>query len=188
MFRRTLFKSVLSGLVLQFLPRWARAGSTPMQESSSPSLNDLALVVLPTSLGPARISEITANFEKWIAGYPVGADAGYGYGFPSPKVIGASPSIHYAEQIRQIGTVAVAKGTPFAQLDDEGKRTVIRSVLADVRAGSVPQRPNGLHVVTDLMSYFYNSSDGTDFCYNAAIRRTDCRGLASSGNRPASLS
>lgn len=188
MFRRTLFKSILSGLALQFVPRWARAESTPKQESSSPSLYDLALVVLPTSLGPARISEIAANFEKWIAGYPSGADAGNSYGSSNLRVLGPNPSSHYAEQIVQIGTIASAKGAPFAQLNDEEKRAVIRTVLAEVGASSIPQHPNGLHVITDLMSYFYNSSDGTDFCYNAAIRRADCRGLASSGSRPASLS
>jgi hypothetical protein len=37
------------------------------------------------------------------------------------------------------------------------------------------------------MSFFYTSSAGEDFLYNAAIRREDCRGLANSGKRPAPL-
>jgi hypothetical protein len=55
-------------------------------------------------------------------------------------------------------------------------------------ATAIPRRPNGKHVAADLMAYFYNSSDGIDFCYNAAINIKDCRGLESSIKRPAPLS
>lgn len=188
MFRRTFFKSVFSSLALQFFPAWAQSGSVRALATDALSLNDLALIVLPASLGAARIAEITAAFQRWIAGYHAGADAGYTYGNSRLRVLGPNPSRNYAEQIAQIETVAMGRGAHFTELDAEGKRAVIRSVLAAANANTVPSHPNGAHVLTDLMSYFYTSSDGMDFCYNAAIRRADCRGLASSGNRPAPLS
>jgi hypothetical protein len=188
MLRRTFFKSIGSNLALVLLPKWARAQSATSLETGGASLNDVALVVLPDSLGPKRISEITKEFQKWSLDYHAGADAGYGYGYPVPKVLGPDPSIHYPENLKELDSAALARGGRFATLSSYDKRAIVQSELVRAGVKSIPGRPDGRHVATDLMSYFYNSSDGIDFCYNAAIRRSDCRGLASSGERPAALS
>ncbi len=193
MLRRTFFKSVGSSLALILLPKWVRAqlGVAPSIQDGPiqhASIQDVALVVLPESLGPKRISEVAAAFEKWILDYHAGADAGYGYGYTRPRVLGPNPSMHYQDQLKQLDAAAAAKGGGFAGLSTQDNRAIVESALAEAGVVSISNRPDGKHVATDLMSYFYSSSDGIDFCYNAAIRQADCRGLASSGKRPASLS
>jgi hypothetical protein len=186
--RRTFFKSIGSNLALILLPKWGRAQLVTAAANQNVSLQDVAVVVLPESLGSKRIGEVTVAFEKWIHDYRAGADAGYGYGYPRPTVTGPNPSLHYSEQLKELDAAASAKGSRFAALSNQDKRAIIQSALLAAGSTSIPHRPNGKHVASDLMSYFYGSSDGIDFCYNAAIRQSDCRGLASSVNRPASLS
>jgi hypothetical protein len=186
--RRTFFKSIGSSWALILLPKWARAQLAGAAANQDVSLQDVAMVVLPESLGPKRISETTIAFQQWIQGYQEGADAGYGYGHPHPTVTGPNPSLHYSDQLKQLDAAASAKGGRFAALSNQDKRAIIEAALLQAGATSIPHRPNGKHVATDLMSYFYSSSDGIDFCYDAAIRIKDCRGLASSVKRPAPLS
>jgi hypothetical protein len=62
-----------------------------------------------------------------------------------------------------------------------------RFSLEGAKVERIPSRPNGQHVASDMLAYFYNSSAGEDFLYGAAIRRDDCRGLSDSGKRPAAL-
>ena len=187
MIRRKFFKTLGSNLALLLLPRWARS-RTASAESRAVTLNEVAVVVLPVSLGAKRINEITVQFEKWIAEYSAGADAGSGYGITHPRVLGPNPSASYDAQLKRLGVAGAAKGSGFAALSDADRRTVVQAALVAASVNAIPARPNGGHVATDIMSFFYASSDGMDFCYNAAIRQSDCRGLASSGKRPATLS
>jgi hypothetical protein len=184
--RRKFFKSLGSNLALSLLPKWGRAQLATADQGVS--LKDIAVVVLPESLGSERIGEVRVAFERWLRDYKAGADAGYGYGFTKPTVTGPNPSLHYPEQLKQLDTAASAKGGRFKMLSLQDKRAIIRAALLAAGATSIPLRPNGKHVASDLMSYFYSSSDGIDFCYSAAIRISDCRGLASSAKRPAPLS
>jgi hypothetical protein len=93
------------------------------------------------------------------------------------------------EQLEQLDKDARGKrGVPFAKLDLAGKREIVQAALASANVDALPRRPNGQHVAADLLGFFcFISSDGHDFLYNAAIKRDDCRGLASSGQRPAPL-
>ena len=148
----------------------------------------LAEVVLPSSPGAAHPEDMAAQFEEWVRNYPAGADAGYGYGVTRPRVLGPNPSAHYADDLRQLELAARAKGSSFAALNAADKRSLVRSALATAGVTTIPSHPSGQHVASDLMSYFYSSSDGEDLCYDAAIRRKYCRGLAGSDQRPARLS
>jgi hypothetical protein len=186
--RRTFFKSIGSNLALLLVPKWWRPALAATPASQSPSLQDLAMVVLPESLGPKRIAEITVAFETWISQYPAGADGGYGYGNPKPTVLGPNPSPHYGDQLKQLDASAAGGSGGFSSAGMQAKRAIVQAALTQAGVTSIPPRPNGQHVATDLMSYFYSSSDGKDFCYGVAIRESDCRGLASSGQRPPSLS
>jgi hypothetical protein len=186
--RRTFFKSIGSNLALMLVPRWWRPVLAAAPTAQTVSLQDLAMVVLPQSLGAKRIADITAAFEVWVNQYPAGADAGYGYGNPKPTVLGPNPSLHYSDQLKQLETSAAAANGSFDSAGIQARKVIVQAALAQAGVTSIPARPNGKHVATDLMSYFYSSSDGKDFCYNAAIRESDCRGLDSSGVRPAALS
>ena len=185
--RRNFFQWFLATVIPFVAPRWARAQNTGLSAEHTPVLRELAGVVLPASLGKSRTDEITSKFIQWIREYKAGAEMSSGYGFPRTQTLPANPSTRYAEQLRQIETAAAAKGEPFAKLDAAAKRAVVEAALEEAKIDRIPPRPNGKHVAADLMSYFYNSAEGEDFLYNAAIKRDDCRGLSNSGERPAPL-
>jgi hypothetical protein len=184
--RRTFFKSVVTNLAFVFLPKWARSQVVATEQPIS--YLDIAVVVLPESLGPKGISESAAAFEAWLGDYKAGVDAGSGYGNTRLTVTGPNPSLRYPDQLRELVAAAAAKGGRFASLSLPDRRSILQEALLAAGATSIPHRPNGRHVVADLMAHFYSSSNGIDFCYNAAIRIADCRGLASSAERPAPLS
>jgi hypothetical protein len=103
------------------------------------------------------------------------------------QVLGANPSTSYPSQLKQLETAAAAKGGSFAALPVDAKRAIVADALQQARIDKIPPRPNGKHIASDMLSFFYNSADGQDFLCNAAIRRDDCRGLESSAERPRSL-
>ena len=168
--RRGFFQRTFSALLAL---TGLKAQSTPSQ------FRDLAGVVLPTSLGRARKDKIADDFASWLRDYKPGAEIASGYGNPRTQVIGANPETHYAEQLNQLG---------LGKLDAAQKRAAVEKALADAKMDRIPQRPNGRHVASDLLAFFYNSADGEDFLYGVAIRRDDCRGLANSAKRPEKVS
>lgn len=186
--RRTFFRWISSGFAAFLLPRRVRAQATGLTEADLPMLNEVATVALPTSLGRAHAIEIAGQFRDWIRHYPAGADASYGYGHTHPRVLGPNPSANYAAQLRQLNTAARRKGGDFGKLSDSEKRELLDVALTSAGVSTLPPQPTGQYIATDLMSFFYNSSPGEDFLYNAAIQREDCRGLTNSGKRPAALS
>ena len=173
--RRSFFNRIFLGVAALVAPRWARAQSLPTEAQ----MRDLAGVVLPSTLGPPRISRVTADFLAWLRDYKPGAPMASGYGFPRTQVLGPHPAAHHAEQFEQLG---------LAGKDAAGKRSAVEIALQQARIERVPPRPNGQHVAADLMAFFYGSSEGEDFLYGVAIKRDDCRGLGNSGQRPPAVS
>jgi len=173
--RRSFFKRMFLGVAALVAPRWVRAQMLPPEAQ----MRELASVVLPASLGQTRIDKVTADFLAWLRDYKAGAPMPSGYGFPRTQVVGPFPATHYAEQFEQLG---------LSGLDAARKRAAVEKALQQTKVDRVPQRPNGQHVASDLMAFFYGSSDGEDFLYGVAIKRDDCRGLENSGRRPAALS
>lgn len=165
--RRPFIRRIFAAAAALFISRRARA-----QQMEAP-MRELASLVLPASLG-ARTDKIASDFLHWILGYKPGAEMSSGYGSPRTQVVGPNPSALYAAQLKAIGSPMV--------------REAIEKAIADAKLDRIPQRPNGKHVAADLIAFFFNSADGEDFLYGAAIKRDDCRGLASSGQRPARLS
>jgi len=168
--RRGFFKRTFSGL-LALVGLEAQPGTD--------ELRDLASVVLPASLGRARIDKIADDFASWLSDYKPGAEIASGYGNPRTQVTGVDPGTHYAEQLAQLN---------LSKLDAAQKREAVKKALADAKIDRIPQRPNGRHVASDLLAFFYNSAAGEDFLYGVAIQRDDCRGLANSASRPAKVS
>ena len=166
--RRSFFHKMLAAAAALVAPRWARA-----QQLDS-RLRELASVVLPASLGHAHIDQVAADFVVWIRDYRADAEIASGYGHPRTQVTPPNPSAHYGEQL-------AALGLPIT-------REAVERAIADAKIDRIPQRPNGRHVATDLLAFFFNSSTGEDFLYNAKIRRDDCRGLGNSAKRPEKFS
>lgn len=166
--RRSFFQRGLSGILAFFASRRARAQAADLER-----FQELGSVVLPSSLGRKKTDKIAGDFVQWFRDYKPGAEISSGYGHPATHVIGPNPSANYAEQLR-------ALGSPIT-------RDAVEKALENAKIDRLPQRPNGKHVAADLIAYFYGSSEGEDFLYNAAIKRYECRGLDTSGKRPASL-
>ena len=183
--RRTFFKWTLSSSVPFVAPRWAPAQTRPFTTDGDATLRELAAVVLPSSLGRKGSDEIADRFAEWLRGYKAGAEMSTGYGFPRKQAVPENPSARYADQLEDLERRARAIGSPFASLDMTAKRRLVEAALAGAGADRIPARPDGKHVATDIMSFYFHSADGEDVLYAAAIRRDDCRGLPSSGARPA---
>ena len=166
--RRSFFQRMLAAAAALFAPRWSRA------QRLDSGLRELANLVLPASLGEARIKRVAEDFLVWIRDYRAGAEIASGYGHPRTQVTPRNPSAHYAEQL-------TALGSPMT-------RAAVEQAISETRIDRIPQRPNGRHVATDLLAFFFNSSIGEDFLYNAKIRRDDCRGLDTSAGRPEKFS
>ncbi len=134
------------------------------------AMGELAAVVLPESLGRKRTDKAAADFLKWIAEYKEGVNIAAGYGHPRTQTVPPNPSKNYAAQLGAFNG-AITKESVAAALDK-------------AKIDRIPNRPNGRHVATDLIAYFYSSPDGEDFLYGVEIKRGDCRALSTSGQRP----
>jgi hypothetical protein len=166
--RRSFFQRGFSGIFGFLASRKARAQGVDRE-----SLHQLAFIVLPSSLGRAGTDKIADDFVRWFGDYKPGAEISSGYGHPRTQVIGSNPSTSYAGQLR-------ALGSPIT-------RESVEKALENAKVDRIPPRPNGKHIAADMLAYFYGSSEGEDFVYNAAIKRNECRGLDTSSKRPASL-
>lgn len=171
--RRGFFKRTLSAVAAFIGGRGAQAQSAPVEE-----FHDLASVVLPASLGRSRTDKVADDFIGRFRSYKAGAEIGSGYGFPRTQVTGPDPSTHYDQQLRELD---------LSRLDPAARRAVVEKALETAKIDRIPPRPNGKHVASDLLAYFYGSANGEDFLYGVAIKRDDCRGLADSGKRPAKV-
>ena len=172
--RRTLLR------LLPFPPLrgWGQDASFPGKHEST--LHELAGVVLPSELGRDGINRVVEQFERWVREYRAGADMEHGYGFTRVRSKPASPAATYVAQLEALREV-------LAGDDPAGKRKAIEVVLERANIRDLPASPDGKHVVSDVMSFYFRGSDANDLCYRAAIRRESCRGLDGSDKPPPPL-
>jgi len=189
MLRRTFFKWIGSAALPFALPEWVRAQAGLFTDQRKTTLAALAGAVLPGSLGARGIESASRQFTQWVDGYKAGTEMSAGYGITRLQVVPADPSSQYGAQLDQLESAARAKGAAsFSTLDVAARRAIVQSAIEAANVDGIPRRPNGKHVAADLMGFFFFiSSDGHDFLHNAAIQRDKCRGLASSGDRPAAV-
>ena len=191
--RRTFFQWTFLSWVIHFVyPRWGWAdpAAVPAAQTTTDSrvLRSVAGVVLPSALSAEEIDAATQRFITWAREYKAGAEMSAGYGVTQLQVVAPDPSTRYPEQLAALEQSARVRGASFAELDLVGRRALVEAALADAAVDALPRRPDGRHVAADLMSHFYFvSSEGQDWLYNASIRRGTCRGLSSSGARPTPL-
>jgi len=171
--RRNFFK-----VVALIAPKLARAQAAKTIDPAT--MRELAAVALPESLGRKRTDKIADDFVQWVRDYKEGVNMASGYGHPRTQIVPANPSKLYPEQLQVLQAA-------FANADIVAKRAAVERALGEAGVDRLPNRPNGKHVAADLLAYFYRSSDGEDLLYDAAIKRSECRGLGNSAQRPASL-
>jgi hypothetical protein len=172
--RRTLLRWLTASLA-PFRPAFLRAQAQLETFSAREHavLEDLALVVLPSSLGSGGCKKIASEFAVYVRDYRAGADTEHGYGFTHVVPKPPSPARRYAEQLR-------ALPSPLTQAS-------VKQVLTKADIKELPRVPDGKNVIADLMAFYFLSSDANDLCYGAAIERDKCRGLAGSDRPPAQL-
>lgn len=187
--RRAIFKTVALAMLGFVLPRFARAQAGVLNREQRELLAAIGEVVLPSTLGAAGRAKAVDAFSQWLDGYKAGVPMSYGYGSQLRfAVVPPNPALRYPVQFARLQELSRSKGSSFTALSLTDGKAVVEAALHEARVTELPDRPDGRHIASDLMSHFYGSSDGNDFLYKASIRVSDCRGLATSADRPASIS
>jgi hypothetical protein len=151
------------------------------------TLHEIAATVLPASLGAAGVRGIADKFVGWTRGYREGVALSHGYGHPRLQRSGASPVPVYIAQLAALAAEANAKGVRWPALDLDTRRRLLDAALAKANVRGLPARPTGQHVVSDLMAFYFRSSEANDVCYSAMINREVCRPIAITTRKPAPL-
>ena len=142
----------------------------------------IAEIVLPAEADRAAA---VRRFNEWIANYREGADTDHGYGNTRVRPTGPSPARNYPAHIAALDAAAKAQGAAgFAAATPGQRRAILEAAIADAKIERLSARPTGAHIATDLMGHYFASSEANDLCYNAAIGRDACRGLAGSESAP----
>jgi hypothetical protein len=175
--RRTAIQSMVAAASapFQLVRAWAQTATFPGKRAGT--LHDLAAIVLPESLGRRATDAIADRFAKWVREYKPGAELEPGYGNPRLRFQPSSPAPLYLTQLESLAKVA-----PSA------RRSHVEAALAEAKVAELAPVPDGKHVASDLMSFYFFSSAANDWCYRAAVRKYECRGLGGSENPPPRLS
>jgi hypothetical protein len=183
--RRAFVQLTTTALVLSPLERLLSAGAdSGLPAASVDMLRALAPVVLPASLGRRAIGVLTDRFLERLHGHRPGVEMDYGYGHPVLERTAESPAARYVEQLAALERAAGAQGQVFARLPSVAKRALIERALGDAKIDRLPEMPDGRHVVSDLMAFYFQSSEANDSCYRARIGREKCRSVAAVTTRP----
>jgi hypothetical protein len=178
--RRTLLQMLVAGLVALPARVGLRAQPGPLRPADLPRLHALGDIVLPHELDGAQRARVLERFAAWVQNYRADAETDHGYGFPRLRRTPASPFGGYPAQL-------AALGPAFESLPVPDRTRAVEAAIAAAKVQRLPGRPDGGHIATDLMAFYFNSVEANDLCYRAQIGRDTCRGLAGSENRPAPL-
>lgn len=144
--------------------------------------------VLPSELGAAGIERAVRAFSSWTAGYHANAELLHGYGSAELAMSPASPAMTWRQQLAALDAAArAAHRQGFASLGVPQRQALVRQALAGARLTRLPPAVRAPHVAAALLAHFYESSDATDLCYRAEIRKNQCRPLVNSAREPLPL-
>jgi hypothetical protein len=180
--RRTLLQFLLS-LVAAFPARLKLFAQSPSLAATDEShIRAVADVVLPSEIGAEGRARVVTGFLGWLRDYRAGADMDHGYGFTRLRRTPPSPAAKYSAQLASLEQRAGAHG--FGSLSVDARRVILEEAIAAAKIERLPARPDGGHVATDLMAFYFNSVEANDLAYGAAIGRDTCRSLEGSDHRP----
>jgi len=177
--RRTLIQTVIALVPLKGVRVWAQTATFP--GNRQPVLKELAATVLPASIGAAGVDRIVQQFIRWVREYRANAEMQAGYGYPQVRYKPESPAPRYMAQLEALASGALATTDPAT------RRERLAAMLTEANIGNLPQAPDGKHIVSDLMTFYFMSPEANDRAYDAAIGKDQCRGLKNSGAAPAPL-
>ena len=150
-------------------------------------LRDVAPTVLPSAVGAKGADEAVDAFVRWVRDYKEGVPLVHGYGDPRLVRTGPSPATGYAKQVAALQDAARIRGGRFGTLPIDARRALLEEAFTSAGVQSLPGRPEGKHVVADLMAHYFRSSAANDLCYNARIGRNTYRALQITTVRPRPL-
>ena len=150
-------------------------------------LRDVAATVLPSAIGRKGQDEAVENFLRWIRDYKEGVPLSHGYGEPRLVKTGPTPATGYVKQLAALEQAAKAKGGRFGALSLDDRRALLDEAFKAAEVRNLPSRPDGRHVVADLMTHYFRSSGANDLCYNARIGRNTYRAIRVTTVRPEPL-
>lgn len=186
--RRTLLQVLATSVPVIPLARVRLAAQVrAFTPESIAVLRDVAATVLPGSLGADKIALIVDRFLAWGRDYEEGVALAHGYGDPQLVKSGPSPVPDYVAQLAALEAVARVKGGRFGTLPLESRRAILSDALAVAKVTDLPGRPTGRHVVSDLMAFYFRSSEANDLAYRARIGRQVCRTVELTTRRPAPM-
>lgn len=194
--RRTLLRWLISGATTLPLLRAnlrgnlsaaARKQADELTTSQAFVLRDVATTVLPSAIGAKAQDEAVDNFLRWLRDYREGVPLSHGYGEPRLVRTGPSPAPGYAAQIAALQQAATDRGGRFGTLPLEERRAILDAAFKAAGVQNLPSRPDGKHVVADLMAHYFRSSAANDLCYSARIGRHTFRAIRVTTVRPRPL-
>jgi hypothetical protein len=150
-------------------------------------LRDIAGTVLPSAIGRTGQDEAVDNFLRWIRNYREGVALAHGYGEPRLVKSGPSPARGYARQVEALQAAAKARGGRFGALPLETRRALLEEAFTGAGVRNLPSRPDGKHVIADLMAHYFRSSGANDLCYDARIGRQTYRAIRATTVKPQPL-
>ena len=189
MHRRTLMKLGVSVAVLLPLREvlLAAAGPGDFPPEAIATLRAVAAVVLPASLGGRGTDQAAQRFVEWVRAYRAGELMDHGYGRTRVRRTPESPREMYVDQLAKLEAAAAAQGHVFDRLPRDAREALVAAALEEAKVQNLPPRPNGQHVIADLMTFYFSSSEANDICYRAHIGRLTCRSPELTFNRPRPL-
>lgn len=186
--RRTFLQWLVTGAAawpIRGVRLHAQAAQLPA--ASMATLRALGGAVLPGELTAAGHDSVVADFVQWLASYRPGAERGWGYGHPRRAVTPAVDARQYATQLDELERQAQASGGTLASLSVDARRELVARNLTSANVRALPGAPNGAHVITDFMAFYFGSAAAVDRVYRARIGRATCRGLSGAANRPQAI-
>lgn len=187
MHRREFVQLAAASVVLTPLKVAFATADGPLPPGSLATLRALAPVVLPASLGRRAVGLITDRFLERLQQHRADVPMDAGYGHPVLRRTPPSPAAKYIEDLTALELNAQSQGRVFARLAPEAKRALIENALRNAKVEELPDLPDGQHVVSDLMAFYFRSSEANDYCYRAQIGRETCRPYPFVTRRPRPL-
>ena len=151
-------------------------------------LRDVATTVLPSVIGAKGQDAAVDDFLRWLRDYREGVPLSHGYGEPRLVRTGPSPAPGYGAQVAALQQAATDRGGRFGALPLPTRRAILDTAFKAAGVQNLPSRPDGRHVVVDLMAHYFRSSAANDLCYNARIGRHTYRAIRVTTVRPQALS
>ncbi len=177
--RRTLIRSLVSWVCLKSARLWSQPSLFPAKHEAT--LKELAATVLPESLGRSGTDAIAVQFVRWVQEYRAGAEMQSGYGFTRLRYKPGSPAERYMDQLDQLASGALAQNTMAS------RRSKIAETLRSANIKDLGYFPDGSHIASDLMTFYFQSSEANDRAYMAEVGKDKCRGLKDSAPEPSPL-